>query len=216
MGRFLGAVFDMDGLLIDSEPHWDVAIEQTLAERGVVLTDTMRMATLGMRLEETVGLWRSWFPEAGLDPAHVGGRLIELMSARMALVEPKPGAARAVTLCREAGCRLAVASSSPVPVIRAGLARLRVPHAFDAVISADGEPHGKPHPGVFLSAARALGLDPGACIAFEDSLNGMKAALAAGMHVVAVPEKYHRGRPEYDAAHRCFGSLEEFLPEHLA
>lgn len=215
MRRYAAAIFDMDGLLLDSEPHWDAVIETVLGEQGMVLTEAMRLATVGMRLEETLGLWRSWFPGVILERDAIGRRLSELMRERMASVAPKPGAAEAVVLCRSAGLRLAVASSSPEAVIAAGLARLRVADHFDAVVSADGEPHGKPHPAVFLSAARALGVEPSACIAFEDSLNGVKAALAAGMHCVAVPEAHNRHRPEYAVAHFRFESLLELRAEYL-
>lgn len=216
MGRFQAAVFDMDGLLLDSEPHWDWVIEGVLGERGVVLTEAMRLATVGMRLEETLGLWRSWFPRALLEREAIARRLSEVMRERMALVAPKPGAAEAVRLCRAAGCRLAVASSSPEDVIEAGLERLGVADLFDAVVSADGERHGKPHPAVFLAAARSVGAPPTACIAFEDSLHGMKAALAAGMHCVAVPEAHNRHLPDYAAAHIRFDSLLELNAAYLA
>lgn len=215
MGRFKAAIFDMDGLLLDSEPHWDAVIELVLSEAGVVLTDAMRQATIGMRLEETLGLWRGWFPGAALDREHVRKRLAEGMTGRMGQVQPKPGAVEAIRLCRESGCRLAVASSSPAEMIAAGLARLGVADCFEAVVSADGEAHGKPHPAVFLSAARTVGVPPAACIAFEDSLNGVKAVLAAGMHCVAVPEAHNHGHPGFDAAHLRFRSLEELRSGHL-
>ena len=205
----------MDGLLLDSEPHWDFVIDAVLAEEGVVLDAAMRQATIGMRLEETLALWRSWFPRANLKRESVRRRLAEGMTARMHAVEPKPGAVEAVRLCREAGCRLAVASSSPAAMIAAGLQRLGVASLFDAVLSADGETHGKPHPAVFLAAARALGVPSAACIAFEDSLNGVKAVLAAGMHCVAVPEAHNHGHPGFDVAHRRLLSLSDFRSEHL-
>lgn len=215
MERFKAAVFDMDGLLLDSEPHWDMVIEGVLGELGVVLNETLRNLTVGMRLEETLGIWRAHFPHAVLEKAHIGDRLAAGMRERMQHVEAKPGAVETVRLCREAGCRLAVASSSPVGVIAAGLQRLGLAEHFHAVVSADGEPHGKPHPGVFLTAARSIGVAPRECIAFEDSLNGMKAVLAAGMHCVAVPEAHNQGHPDFDAAHRRLTSLREFRPEFL-
>lgn len=215
MERFKAAVFDMDGLLLDSEPHWDVVIEAVLGEQGVVLTESIRNLTVGMRLEETLGIWRAHFPAAVLEKAHIGARLAEGMRERMRHVEAKPGAVEAVRLCHEAGCRLAVASSSPSEVIAAGLRRLGIAELFHAVVSADGEPQGKPHPGVFLTAARRVEVPPEDCIAFEDSLNGMKAVLAAGMHCVAVPEAHNQGHPAFDAAHRRLVSLLEFRPEFL-
>jgi sugar-phosphatase len=214
--HFQGAIFDMDGLLIDSEPHWDWALVAVFRELGAEFTERMKRETTGLRLKEAIDLWRTWFPGLALEHGPIDARLTALMVERMALVTPKPGAAEAVRLCREAGCRLAVASSSPPDIIRAGLERLGVARLFDAVVSAVDEEHGKPHPAVYLTAARALGVEPGRCIAFEDSLNGLKAAVAAGMHCVAVPEAHNQGHPGYAIAHRVLGSLREFTREHLA
>jgi sugar-phosphatase len=109
-----------------------------------------------------------------------------------------------------------VASSSPPEVIAAGLERLGAVGRFHTVLSSEGESHGKPHPAVYLSAAAGMGIDPRRCIAFEDSVPGVRAAKAAGMFCVAVPEEHNRGRAEYAIADRVLESLEEFTAEFLA
>lgn len=215
--RFSGAVFDLDGLLIDSERIWERAQVAVFSELGLELTLEMQRATTGMRMQETIKVWRGFFPESALDPVTIGANLIarvggELRAAGVA----KPGAMQALDLCERAGCRLAVASSSPPAVIMAALERLGSVQRFHSVVSAEGETHGKPHPAVFLTAAANLGVDPAACIAFEDSVAGVKSAKAAGMHVVAVPESHNRGRADYRIADHILESLESFTLRHLA
>lgn len=215
MEIYAGAVFDMDGLLIDSEPLWDWALVTVFREMGVEFTSRMKHETTGLRLKEAIELWRSWFPDLPFEHGELDSRLIELMVARMDSVAAKPGAVSTVRLCRDAGCRIAVASSSPPAIIHAGLARLGIADHFDVVVSAQEEVQGKPHPAVYLTAARVLGLEPARCIAFEDSLNGLKAAVAAGMHCVAVPEAHNRSQQGFALAHRVLASLEEFREDFL-
>lgn len=214
--RFLGAVFDLDGLLIDSEPIWMWAQSLALEELGGRLTLAIQLDTTGLRLNEAILKWRGHFPGLEIDSGRLRSRLIQLVSGKIAdSAEAKPGALRSLGICREAGCRLAIASSSMPEIIEAALERLQAKTLFDAVVSAEGEDHGKPHPAVYLSAAARLGLDPGDCIAFEDSVFGLRSAKSAGMHCIAVPEEHNRTRPEYGIADRVLLSLEDLLPEHL-
>lgn len=214
MEVFGGAVFDLDGLLIDSEPYWRWAQERALKEAGAELTLEMQLETTGLRLKEAVQVWRTWFP--GADLLGVGGRIAELVKDRIRREgTAKAGAGHAIRICREQGCRLAVASSSPMEVIGAALERIGVADCFQAVVTAEAEEHGKPHPAVYLSAARALDLRAADCIAFEDSLHGLRSARAAGMHCVAVPEEHNRMRPDFAVADRILASLEEFRAEFL-
>jgi mannitol-1-/sugar-/sorbitol-6-/2-deoxyglucose-6-phosphatase len=217
MGRFLGAVFDLDGLLIDSERLWEKAQMAAFAEEGLTLTLAMQHSTTGMRLKEAMGIWQGYFPEAVLDASRLNARMNAYMIREFGKTGAVlPGAVRALDLCADAGCKLAIASSSPPEVIAAALKTLALADRFHAVVSAVLENHGKPHPSVFLSAAARLGADPGRCIAFEDSVAGVRAAKAAGMFCVAVPEAHNRGRAEYSIADRIYGSLEEFPPGILA
>jgi beta-phosphoglucomutase-like phosphatase (HAD superfamily) len=216
MNVFKGAVFDLDGLLVDSEPVWMWAQRKIFTELGVELTDAMQLQTTGLRMRETLAIWRGFFPKTEMDPAHLRARLVELMVGHLRVEgRPKAGALRTLEMCHEAGCRMAIASSSPPEIIEAAIGRLEAlrPGArawFGGALSAEGMEHGKPHPAVYLSAAAHLGVEPGDCIAFEDSVHGLRSAHAAGMHCVAVPEEHNRGRTEYAIAHRILSSLEEF------
>lgn len=217
MKRFTGAVFDLDGLLIESERLWEKAQMSAFAEMGLNLTLEMQHSTTGMRLQEAMRVWQGYFPGAALDAARLNASMNAFMIREFGKAGVvKPGAVRALDLCADAGCRLAIASSSPPEVIAAALETLALADRFHAVVSAVLETHGKPHPAVFLSAAARLGSEPAACIAFEDSVAGVRAAKAAGMFCVAVPEEHNRGRGEYAIADRVFDSLESFSPAILA
>ncbi|MEO6094757.1 MAG: HAD-IA family hydrolase [Fibrobacteria bacterium] len=218
---FRGAVFDLDGLLMDSEPIWMWAQVKTFAELGAELTEEMQLATTGLRLREALLVWRGYFPRLDLEPEKLRIRLLELMlSAIRDSGQPKPGAIRALEICHRAGCRIAIASSSPPEIIQAAVDRLDILHAgargwFREILSAEAEVRGKPHPDVFLSAAAKLEVEPWDCIAFEDSVHGVRSAYAAGMHCIAVPEEHNRGRTEYAIAHRVLESLDAFEPGFL-
>lgn len=212
--RALDAViFDMDGVLIDSEPLWRRAEIERFAEVGVHLTDDDCRRTMGFRIDEAVAYWyarRPW-PHADL-PALAGGivdRVVELVQDEG---EPLPGAAGAVRLCEKLGLPLAVASSSPGRLITAVLHKLGMGDTFAVVRSAVDEPHGKPHPGVLLTTATHLGVDPVRCLVIEDSVNGMIAALAARMRCIVVPEQPD---PRFVLADVVLDSLEDLTPELL-
>ncbi len=216
MGVFTAAIFDLDGLLMDSEPIWMWAQMKVFKDRGALLTEEMQLATTGMRMQESILAWRAYFPGVEIDPAAIREDLLELVRSRMLESgQAKPGALQAVETCRRAGCRLAIASSSMPEIIAAAVERMGVRDLFQALVSAEGEAHGKPHPAVYLSAAARLGVDPADCIAFEDSVFGVQAIKAAGMFCVAVPEAHNRGRKEYAIADRILGSLTEFRRKDL-
>lgn len=213
---YRGAVFDLDGLLIDSEPIWRWAQSVALGERGAVLTEAMQRESAGLGLDAALALWRAWFPRADLEASAIRRRLDELALERLTRSgQAKPGAVSVIGMCAEAGCALAVASSSSPLFIRAALARLGVESSFRAIASGDEVALGKPHPDVYLAAAGRLGLRPADCLAFEDSLHGLRSAKAAGMDCIAVPEEPNRGHPGYAAADRVLASLEDFQARWL-
>jgi len=179
-------VFDLDGVLVDSERLWDQARrEVAIGHRGHWRADATA-AMLGMSSVE----WSQYMRDTlGVDLAP--DRIVELVVAglleqyrrRLPLI---PGAVAAV---QRIGRRwpLALASSAGRPVIDAVLAIAGLQHEFQATVSSEEVPRGKPAPDVYLEAARRLGQPPRACAAVEDSANGIRSALAAGLHVVAVP-----------------------------
>lgn len=208
-------IFDLDGLLIDSEPLWRRAEIEVFARAGLALTEAQCAETTGLRLDEVVRLrraqfrgWHTLSESEAVDAIHA--RVIELLRVEGVA---KEGAREAVIRVASMGVRLALASSSARPVIVAALDRLGLGSSFGVVRSAEAEPYGKPHPGVYLSTASALGVSPTACVAIEDSLNGLIAAKAARMRCVVVPE---RDDPRFALADAKLRSLTELDARVLA
>ncbi len=183
------AIFDMDGLLVDSEPIWhDVEID-VFGRHGVPLTVERCLETKGMFLGDAVAHWYARYPWHGASRRAVAAEIVEAMARRLeAAVELKPGASHALEFCRGRGAVLALASSSPRRLIDTVVRRFGFGARFAVVASAEDEVLGKPDPGIFLTTARLLGVDPEACVVFEDSAAGVLAAKGAGMACVAVPE----------------------------
>lgn len=189
-------IFDMDGLLIDSEPLWVRAEIEVFGAAGVALTEADCTRTKGLRVDDVVQYWHLRRGFSGQTPTDVERSLVHRV-AELVRAEGQPlrGIANAMAAARAAARGVALASSSPMPIIEAALERLGLPAAFDVVQSAQGDSHGKPHPSIFLRTAQLLGVPPLECVVIEDSLNGVLAAKAARMGCVAVPFDH----PTYDA-----------------
>jgi sugar-phosphatase len=188
-GTLSAAIFDMDGLLIDSEPLWQDAEMEVFGEVGVPLTRAQCSETKGRRVDDTVAYWYARKPWSGPSQSEVEARLVRRVTALIrARGVAKPGADHALRFFRERECALALATSSGRPVIDAVLARLGLGEAFRVVHSAVEEPKGKPDPAVYLTTAQRLGIAPSRCVALEDSAHGVAAAKAAGMACIAVPD----------------------------
>ncbi|HHU40191.1 MAG TPA: HAD family phosphatase [Propionibacterium sp.] len=207
-------VFDMDGTLTDSEEEWDV-VRRGLAEAdGVPWPGEATQAMMGMSTPE----WTAYLVEAvGLrGTAHEAGRrTIDGMADayRSGRIPVLPGAVDAVRRMA-AIAPLAVASSSPPELIEAGLDLLGVRDLVGVVVSTEEVERGKPHPDGFLEAASRLGVDPTTCVAIEDSTNGVKSALAAGMRTVVVPPRFHPPAAEVlDRAHAVIDDLDALTVE---
>jgi beta-phosphoglucomutase-like phosphatase (HAD superfamily) len=180
-------VFDLDGVLVDSEPWWDESRVDFAARRGLSWGPDDQHAVMG---PNSLGWARIMAERLGLDePIEaiadevVGGVVGRYRSRPAPVIEP---AVRAVRRLR-GRYSLAVASSSHAAVIQAALEALDLWPAFEVVVSSDEVAHGKPAPDVYLEAVRRLRQEPGACLVVEDSLNGVLAGRAAGMRVVLVP-----------------------------
>lgn len=202
-------LFDMDGLLIDSEVLWHEAEVEVFGALGVPITEAEDRSTKGMFVNEVVAYWRALHPWDGPGDAEVVDDLLERVGD---LVEAKgrllPGARRALDLTGARG-PLALASSTPLALIRRCLDHFSLADRFDAVASAEFEAAGKPDPAVFVTAAGSLRVAPSRCLVVEDSAAGVAAAVAAAMTVVAVPTPEDRGLDAFAAADLVLGSLEE-------
>lgn len=209
-------IFDMDGILIDSEPWWFQAEVAVFRAVGVPLTAEMCEQTLGMRLDASVAHWYERYPWASPTPSVVQDQLLdkacELIGAHG---EPMAGVLATLDLLKAAGMTLGLASSSPMRLIEIVVDKLAIRDYFEVLCTAFDEPYGKPDPAVYLTAARRLGVHPASCLAIEDSPRGVQAAVAAGMRVIAVPEPAGFDRPEFASADIKLHSLNEFRLEHL-
>ncbi|HEX3127549.1 MAG TPA: hexitol phosphatase HxpB [Thermoanaerobaculia bacterium] len=209
----LAVIFDMDGVLIDSEPLWHEAEIAAFAEVGFRLTPEDCLRTTGLRVDETVAYWCEREPglsrHRDLLVASILDRLVDLVARRGMI---KPGVEGALDRVQSRGLRLALASSSPYRVIQAVLEAFGL-DAFEVVHSAEEEKRGKPDPAVYLTTARKLGVAPEPCLAIEDSPNGLLSAKAAGMRCIVVPEPALRADPRLAAADALAESLEEVRPE---
>jgi HAD superfamily hydrolase (TIGR01509 family) len=189
-------IFDLDGVLIDSESAWDSARRDLVADRGGTWTDSATRDMLGMSAPE----WSRYVhDELGVDlppeeiDKEVVERLLKVYAERLPLI---PGAVEAVERMA-ARWPLGLASSSNRPVIDTVLDAAGIAHHFRAWTSSEEVGPGKPAPDVFLEAARRIEVDPRACAAIEDSHNGILSAHAAGMRVLAIPN--HEFPPGDDA-----------------
>jgi HAD superfamily hydrolase (TIGR01509 family) len=208
-------VFDLDGVLLDTEELWDEARRQLAEERGARWPGDAQRAMMGMSSPE----WSRYMHEViGLpEPpeqisAEVVRRLEALYRERLPLV---PGALEAV---RRIGANwpLGIASSSNQPLIELFLELTGIHDLFRATVSSEEVARGKPAPDVYLEAAGRLGVDPASCAAIEDSENGIRAASAAGLRVAAIPNRVFPPSEEaLSLAGAVLDSLDELTPEEI-
>ncbi|KJV45162.1 2-deoxyglucose-6-phosphatase [Pantoea sp. BL1] len=213
----LAAIFDMDGLLIDSEPLWDQAELDVFASLGVDITRRHELPdTLGLRIDQTVRMWFEALPWNGPDQAEVTQRII---ARALALVEETrpllPGVEQALQLCQQQGLKIALASASPLFMLERVLEMFDLRKYFDAIASAEALPYSKPHPQVYLDAAAKLAVDPLNCLTLEDSFNGMIATKAARMRSIVVPAAEYADDARWALANVKLANLTELKAEHL-
>jgi len=205
----------MDGLLLDSETLWHKAEVEIFGSLGVPIADAEGRSTKGMFVNEVVDFWYSTYPWSGPTTLDVVGLLLgrvgDLVESEGRLL---PGAIRALDMTGERG-PLALASSTPMALILRCLEHFELLDRFSSIHSAEFEQYGKPHPGVFLTAASALDVAPSACLVLEDSAAGVLSAKAARMTVIAVPTHDDRDHMEFLLADLVLDSLEDLAPSWL-
>jgi len=206
-------IFDMDGLLIDSEPFWQDAEMKVFSEIGFQLTREMCKETTGLRIDEVVAHYhrqQKW--DLGRWPlTNVSNAIVdEVIAAVNSEGQPLPGVQQAIEICLQQNKPLALASSSNLRLIEAVLKHLNIAEFFSVVHSAEFETYGKPHPSTFLTTAEKMTKHPTECLVFEDSLNGVIAAKAARMICIAIPEAESPHKDRFTVADVVLRSLEEF------
>lgn len=205
------AIFDMDGLLVDTEPLWRIAEVDVLGALGVPLTDALAHTTTGMRVDEVVAHWRVRHPWQGPSDQQVADDILDAVTALIVREGVLlPGVLATLVQVKAAGLRVGLASSSPLRLIETVLGHFDLRPWFERWLSAEHEPYGKPHPAVYLRAAAALEVAPTTCIAFEDSFNGLLAAKSARMRCVLVPAPAAREDLRWGIADAVLDSLEDF------
>ena len=209
-------IFDMDGVLIDSEPYWNDALKVGFRAADLEMTNEMCEATMGGRLNEVVdyrfkkhqinGISRDEVEELILE------EIIHLVKTKAGIL---PGVFSAIKKIEKSGIPMAIASSSPMRLIDVVMKKLNIEHHLSGIFSAQDDRWGKPHPSVYLRTAETLKVDAETCWVIEDSVNGMVSAKAAKMNVIAVPDPKMYSDKRWGLADVLLRSLEEFEPEML-
>ncbi|HEX2532335.1 MAG TPA: hexitol phosphatase HxpB [Chitinophagaceae bacterium] len=209
-------IFDMDGLLINSEPLWGLALNEVFDTLGLQLSPEELLQTTGLRTTEVVQYWygeRNW---TGRSVEQVTEEIVDNVTAKIkAEGAAMEGAYGILDFFKGRGFRMGLASSSPMRLIESVLDFLNIRSYFEVLSSGEQEEYGKPHPAVYLSCAARLNSHPLQCLAFEDSINGMIAAKAARMKVVVVPEPHNHNDPRLILADLTLHSLAQFTEAHL-
>jgi HAD superfamily hydrolase (TIGR01509 family) len=208
-------VFDLDGVLVDSESVWDEARRAVVAQNGGRWRDGATTAMMGMSSPE----WSRYLHDelgVALEPEQINDEVVAALLAHYRRGLPLlPGAKQAVTRLA-ARWPLGLASSANRPVIDAVLDMAGLTDSFSATVSGEEVAHGKPAPDVYLAAVRKLGVDSVRAAAVEDSTNGLRAAAAAGMLVIAAPNRDFPPDPDaLSGAALVLGSLDELTPEAI-
>ncbi|KQN64152.1 hexitol phosphatase HxpB [Rahnella sp. R3(2024)] len=212
------AIFDMDGLLIDSEPLWVQAELDVFSSLGVDISQRHLLPdTLGLRIDQVVRMWYQVLPWQGPSQeeasAMVIARTLELVEQTRPLL---PGVTHALELCRDQGLKIGLASASPLHMLDTVLEMFNLQSYFQVRVSAEHLPYSKPHPEVYLLAAAQLQVDPLHCVTLEDSFNGMIATKAARMRSIVVPAHEFSADPRWALADTRLSTLEELRPSHIS
>lgn len=210
------ALFDMDGLLLDTEPLWGESMLRIAQKHNIPITHERFKETTGLRIYEVTEYWSVKYPWKGKAHEQVAE---EILDDIIALSKEKggvlAGVKKTLQLLKEHQFKIGLASSSPARMINALVHHFDIQQYFDCITSADEVALGKPHPAVFLKCAEHLESHPMECVVLEDSVNGMIAGKAARMKVIAVPDAAHFDNPRFSLADLKLKSLEAFEMELL-
>ena len=201
-------IFDMDGLLINSEPLWYEAEVAVFAELGVSIDAVPVAARTGLRIDNIVELYFRASPWQGVTKQEVYQRIMDYATQRIRETRPiMPGVKEALHKVKAQGLKTAIASASPLNLVEEVVALFKLEDDFDTLCSSEHLSNSKPHPEVYLMTAKQLGVSPLDCIGVEDSVNGMIAVKAARMKSIVVPEASVFSDPRWSLAEIKLKSL---------
>jgi len=208
----------MDGLLIDSEPLWQKTNNRIFKKHlGIELTLEHHIEMRGRDLMENIEYFSAGHSWQGMTPAKIEKMIInEMVRLIKSNITLKPGAHQALQICKRAKLPVAIASGSAMKIIEAVVDTLEIREHFHHIYSAQFEPYGKPHPGVFIKVAEHFKVRPADCLVFEDSPSGVLAAKAAKMKCISVPPPEVRDNPFVQTADIIINTLEKFDKAMLA
>jgi len=209
---FAAVIFDMDGVLIDSEPLWKIAMEKVFSELGCALSKKDFQKTVGLRIDEVISYWNKDQKLGISNEKKVEDDIINRM-IKLVRENPVPlvGVLDTLVFLKKNKLKIGLATSSPNSLLRAVLDGLKIDQYFDVAHSAEFEEFGKPHPAVYINTAKRMNVIPEKCLVIEDSLNGIVSGKAAKMKVVCIPEKTHVKDPRLNVADFMFEDMELML-----
>lgn len=213
--RFTTIIFDMDGLLLSTEPLWSKSMEKISTKYNVPIKPFQFKETTGLKINEVVQYWSQKYPwTTNISVTAMANEIIdEIIQLSKQEAAIMPGALSLLQTLKHKGIKIGLATSSPNRMMHELIDHFKLNSYFDILQSAEHEPYGKPHPAVFLQCAQALQSNSHDCLVLEDSINGMIAALAARMQVVVVPDASNYDHTAWAVAQDKWRSIEEGLAQ---
>jgi HAD superfamily hydrolase (TIGR01509 family) len=209
-------LYDMDGLLFDTEPLWGVSMLRVAEKHGIPISRDKFKETRGYHIYEVTEHWSVKYPWEGKSSKEVAEEILDdIIELSKSKGNVLPGVVNTLIMFKQHGFKIGLASSSPVRMINALVEHFGIKEYFDCITSADKVDLGKPHPAVFLHCANSLKSSHQHCLVLEDSVNGMIAGKAARMKVVVVPDELHFDDPRFALADAKLKSLEELDMEFI-
>jgi sugar-phosphatase len=203
-------IFDMDGLLLDTEPLWGKSMMRIAQKHQIPILAHQFKETTGLKIHEVVAYWAIKYPWNGASVQDIAEEIIDdIIALSKAEGRVMPGVLSLLKSLTKKGFKLGVATSSPTRMLEELIAFFELKPYFIELSSADTVGYGKPHPAVFLHCAAQMNSEALNCLVFEDSFNGIIAAKAARMKVIAVPDELHFNEPRFAAADKKIRSLED-------
>jgi mannitol-1-/sugar-/sorbitol-6-/2-deoxyglucose-6-phosphatase len=209
-------IFDMDGVIVDSEPMWREAERVVFSSVGVTVTEGLTAKTASMTTREVTRFWYSYAPWHGKSLSQVEKEVIDYVEAliiKNAVI--MQGVQDVLEMLSKRQIKIGLSTNSPIRLALVVLNKLGIAEYFNVVSSSEFEIAGKPHPAVYLSTAKKLGVDPRECLVFEDSISGMLAAKKAKMHVIAIPPSSTLCETNIDSACFHLANMSDFTLEML-